>query len=197
MRTLMTVLLALGLSVSAFAGYDYVISSGYVPDLTLTGSQSLLMTGGGGNAFTAIDSTLMDIRNTSSPVILGESGIRELLIGGTSQLKFSGGSVNNIYTSGDATVILSGGQIGGIQSWYAFPANPNHVMLFCNPGYQLTYTGNVVTKISGTWLDGNAFSIKLYTYSGYSDMFSNMTIIPEPATMLLLGLGGVLLRRRK
>jgi len=48
MKRLFAGLMVLGLSVSVFAGYDYVISSGYVFDLTLTGNQSLLMTGGGG-----------------------------------------------------------------------------------------------------------------------------------------------------
>jgi len=139
----------------------------------------------------------MDIRNTSSPVIAGESGIHDIDVGGTSKLSISGGCVGAIGFFDNAIAILSGGQINGIRSWYSFPANPNHVTLLCNPGYQLTYTGNVVTKISGTWLDGSAFSIKLHNYSGYSDMFSNMTIIPEPATMLLLGLGGIFLRRRK
>jgi hypothetical protein len=46
MKRLFAGLMVLGLSVSVFAGYDYVINSGYFGTLTLQ-SQSLLMTGGG------------------------------------------------------------------------------------------------------------------------------------------------------
>jgi hypothetical protein len=83
-----------------------------------------------------------------------------------------------------------------IWKWVGQPAeliwNP-HVTMVCS-----THTYNTATKLlTGTWLDGTAFSIQLIDSAGYAATIDNIRFIPEPATMLLLGIGGVFLRRRQ
>jgi hypothetical protein len=187
----MTSLLIAVLSVPAFATYDYTITSGYFGTLTLENSESLLMTGGG-YSLRGEDYSILDIRNTSSPVVVGSSGIGSLVVTNYSQLYLSGGQVYQLDTRNYATAVLSGGRIDELRGFYSY-ADPQHIKIICE-----TYNYNTATKIlTGTWLNNSAFSIQLIDTTGYTSTWSNITIIPEPATLLLLFLGGILIRRKK
>ncbi|HML76396.1 MAG TPA: PEP-CTERM sorting domain-containing protein [Anaerohalosphaeraceae bacterium] len=115
--------------------------------------------------------------------------------GGYSDITISGGEIRRLTIGTYATAQISGGQIDQIWSSYFLP-DANRIILTCNSGYLLSYTNGVVTGISGTWRDGSDFNIQLVNPAGSSTVFSNMTIIPEPATMLLLAVGGMLIRRK-
>jgi len=54
-------------------------------------------------------------------------------------------------------------------------------------------------RLTGNWLDGSAFNIQLIdeTHLGYDPVIENIRFIPEPGTVALLGLGGVMLWRRR
>ena len=190
MRPFIISLLTAVLSVSVFAGYDYTIVDGIWNNITVSGMQTFLMTGGAIEYLTGKDNSILEIRQTS--FFPGTSaGIISLILSDSSQLDFSGGYVYKFSPSGDAKAILSGGQIDEIWGSYLFPADASHIKVYCQPGW--TYSGGY---LSGLWLDNSAFNIKLVTKSG-SDIFSNMTIIPEPATLFLLAIGGLLLKRKK
>jgi hypothetical protein len=62
--------------------------------------------------------------------------------------------------------------------------------------YEYVTSSNMLT---GLWVDDSAFSIQLVDQTGYDPVIDNIafTVIPEPATLLLFGLGGLLLRRKK
>jgi hypothetical protein len=109
----------------------------------------------------------------------------------------SGGEINWLDINGYGTATLSGGQINTLRNYNLQPIHDKLVEIVCKE-----YNYNAQTKIlTGLWGDGSAFSIKLsdsaqYTFTPTYDIIK-FTIIPEPATLLLLGLGGVLLCRRQ
>ena len=60
--------------------------------------------------------------------------------------------------------------------------------------YTVYFTPSILT---GTWFDDSTFSIYLDDVDGYDPVFENIFFTPEPATLLLITVGGLLLRRRK
>ncbi|HML76697.1 MAG TPA: hypothetical protein PKB02_19555, partial [Anaerohalosphaeraceae bacterium] len=182
-------MLLMGLSLPALAGYTYEVQDeDYFVAMTIENSQTMLVTGGGGYYLNLFDYSQAVIKNTS-PLVEGYGGIWEIHATAYSNLAFTGGAVHRLTIGTYATAQISGGQIDQIWSSYFLP-DANRIILTCNPGYLLSYTNGVVTGISGTWLDGSNFNIRLVNPAGSSTVFSNMTIIPEPATMLLLAVGG-------
>ena len=59
--------------------------------------------------------------------------------------------------------------------------------------------GNVIDSWTGTFTGSSITGIQVYTEGGNdSDQwFDNLTVVPEPASMVLLGAGTLLLRRKK
>jgi hypothetical protein len=192
MKQLMFSLITIVLSMPAFATIYYVTDGDYFGTKTISGNDELVMTGGGGLTLEGTDNSILYISNTSSPVIDGESGIVNLDMGESSGLYFSGGCVYQLSIGGSATAILTGGDISEIWGYYFLPADDSHITIYCQNDW--TYEGGY---LSGLWLDGTSFNMKLVTASGFSDLFSNMTIIPEPVSIFLLGLGGLFLRQRR
>lgn len=194
-------LILLALSLPAMAGYTYVVTDGFLPVGTLSNHESLLMTGGGGHVLDLTDWSTADIYGTTpyNPDYLG--GIGRIGVDISAHLNFYGGEVHEIGLGANGTAVLSGGRIDhlttsqSIWKWVGQPAelvwNP-HVTMVCS-----THNYDTATKLlTGTWLDGTAFRIQLIDSAGYAATIDNIRFVPEPGTMLLLGLGGLLLRRK-
>jgi hypothetical protein len=176
--------------VSTFAT-THTVTDGYFDTMTIDNDDTLIMTGGGGERLWGRGNSILDIRNTSSPYVYGESGINWITVADNSQLTFSSGSVNLLEATDNASVVLTGGQINDINIYY-YSDNPEHVIIYCQPDW--TYEGQY---LSGLWLDNSPFNIRLYSQGATSDVFSNVTIIPEPTTICLFAVGAVLLKRRR
>ncbi len=202
MKRLIPCLLVVACVSISMGAFDHTISSSYEYGVfELDNSESLLVTGAGANHIDAKGSSYTEVQNTA-PLQLNVGGIYTLDLSGTSSLSYYGGETSALHLYEDATAVLSGGSINSISSHQRplsgdYPPSywDKHIEIICK-----TYDYNTSTKLlTGTWTDDLAFSIQLVDQSEYYSAISNIefTIIPEPATMLLVGLGGLLIRCKK
>ena len=127
-------------------------------------------------------------------------------------MDYYGGETSGLYVYGNAQAVLQGGTILHISSFQDVfnvivgrdeDGNPifnMHIEMIVRD-----WSHNAPTNLlTGTWNVDNdnndqfdTFSIQLHDQTGYDKAIDNITftIIPEPATLLLFGLGGLILRK--
>jgi hypothetical protein len=170
-------------NVSIGAGDLY--GSGY-----LWNSATLSMTGGQMQSLNTFGSSSTDI---SGGVISSGIDVYE-----SSNLTVSGGQVGGYLEAYDnGTVTLSGGSISG----WVYAEDGAVINVY---GYDFNYDPTGGNKnggeLRGIWAGGEAFTLDFLdnlsvgsTYYGHVSLHE----IPEPATLLLVGLGGLILRNRR
>ncbi len=207
MKSVLILALLVCLAIPGQAAF-YEITGGYTPGLTLENFDSLFMTGGGLGILTLFDSSSATIQGTSAlQQFFG--GIWTIQLGYNSSLYMFGGQVHEIAVSNDATATLTGGLIESIWStqstWKYDDSDPPQQVP--NPHITVVYLGDLPTVqeiggldyLVGNWGGGDPFSIYLHDVDGYSPVIDNIQfeLIPEPATLALLGLGAFLMLTRR
>jgi hypothetical protein len=189
---------------------DAVIQDGDVYDYVHVYNDATVdMIGGVVTSLTGWDSSTINV----SAGILGGLGSVEF-----STLNLSGDmEADTLGVSDSGTLNMFGGNVGLIEAWNHSTVNlhggtiSNYLLAYGTEdlvisifGYGFEYdplAGDYRGgQLTGFWLDDTPFSIDLYyddTPGGpVIDTWSHITLIPEPATILLFGLGIVLLRKR-
>jgi len=108
-----------------------------------------------------------------------------------------GGSVDGLRTYDNSTVNMSGGSISedGLQVWDASIVIFDGYDFTLDDGLSWDIDGQTILgtgTLSGTWFDNTSFAIPIDKH----DITATIMAVPEPATLLLLTLGGLLLRRK-
>jgi hypothetical protein len=124
---------------------------------------------------------------------------------GTTNISDGTASIGDFVLDNDSYGLISGGSItagrlkmyddaiidirGGLVQFSSFDMAGVVISTVNIYGYDFKYSGNVV---SGYLSDGNPFSIGGVSQSE----FQRFNLIPEPSILLLLGIGGLLIRKR-
>ena len=159
----------------------------------------LIVDGGGAEEIQVRDNGRLIVQSTSKPLNMDDSGVYDILLYNTAHLEYLNGVTELIRIGNNATAVLKGGSINLINSMQftnKTGADP-HIDLYCRLDSWSWINNDPFAGIQGLWLDGSPFYIQFSNDSTYDPVWTNINIIPEPASLLLLGLGGFLLRRKK
>jgi hypothetical protein len=208
MRTRKIVLLVLlaYCAPTVLAGYSdgFITAGEYEYSVTWrTYAPPLIVDGGGADRISIRDYGALAVKSTSTPLAPPwdgyPGGVYDIVTYDNSHLLFLGGLTELITTRGSATAELKGGKIHLIKSMqYTAKTNSDpHIDLYCQSGWSWI-NNDPLLGIQGKWMDGSSFEIEFINDSTYDPTWTNINVIvPEPATLLLLSLGAVLLRREK
>ena len=160
----------------------------------------LIVAGGGADIIEVREDGRLEVQYTSTPLQWNVGGILDILLDGESELIYLDGMNDLLSIYDDATATLKGGSINHIRSYQY--TDTKHIDLYCQTDWSWLYDSpEVIGGITGLWENGTSFTIDFIdkTYLGYDPVWMNINIIeiPEPATILLLGIGGLALIRRR
>ena len=182
-----------------FAGYSdgFITAGEYEFGVTWrTFDPPLIVDGGGAYDILVRDNGRLIVKSTSTPLQRYVSGVYDILLGNNAQLLYLGGVTEYIQIGQNTTATLKGGSINYIKTM-RYPSSNENVFIYARDGW--SWIDNDPLKgIQGNWLDtGTFFSIEFINDFDYGPVWQNIKVIPEPATLLFIGIGSLLLRRRK
>lgn len=136
----------------------------------------------------------VDIVGDSTVVEMTGGSVGQMVVSDSSVLNVIDGNIAGVLSVEDTAIVnLRGGDIAEL-----FAVESSVINLY---GYDVVHETSGGEwgdgKITGKWDDGREFDISLYNseYFG-NDTFLHVNILPEPATLILLGVGFGLVRSR-
>ena len=186
-----------------FSAVD-ISGNGYVKAHHAYNSSTLTISGGSVDGLVATDTSAVDISGGSvnytlhayncSTVDISGGSVGDLLASDSSAVDISGGSVAVLRANSSSAVDISGGSVVDL---YAYDTSTVtfHARDF-SVASGLSLDGDRVQGtgiLSGEWFDGKRWAINIRT----NDATATILAIPEPATLGLLAVGGVLALRRR
>ena len=185
----------------SFGTFDHVISDSYEFGTFILNDESLLVTGAGAYGIFANNTSYVEVQHTA-PLEQYVGGIYTFGLVDSSTLNYYGGEMGGFSIYDDAVATFSGGSVNYISSYqFAWRQEGHPSVLVPNPHItfvcdvdSVDLAGNLLT---GNWLDGSGFSVTLSDRDGYDPVIENIQFIPEPATLLLFGIGGLAIRKKR
>ena len=166
------------------ASYDYIISEGYYSDTFSLTNQSMFVEGG--------EIERVDASINSYIEMHGGTINSAWFLPGNNNFEFYSGTVQEITINGSCIANLKGGNINNIRLLnyqdvlITFTCDLNSIVKEYNEyGY--------LSNVSGKWLDGNNFNTDL-TWFNNENLVS---FVPEPTSIILLGVGGLFLNKKR
>ncbi len=201
MKRAMPLLFIISCVSMAHAGYaDGLISAGEYEELVDWISGTLIVDGGGANTILAWNSSRVEVRSTTP--FLGQphpSGITDLVLWRDSRLDYYGGETEELSMEMNATAHLYGGRVDFISSYQY--GTTERIFIYAQEDWLWTFEADKIRGITGSWWDGTPFNMRFTNnpwQSEYGPAWTRVAVItPEPATLLLMTLGGLLSRRRR
>ncbi len=134
--------------------------------------------------------------NEQAHVNIANAKINNITGSGQSIVNVSGDSiVDIIYVQDDSRFFLSGGNIKEIKSNWFTPYVGKAIEITCDLS-SLNYDESA-KLLTGNWLDGSEFEIKLNNLFNSNNIYNNIEFVPEPGTFLLLATGAFFFRKTR
>ncbi len=168
------------------------IVGGEVEELLTFALSSVDITGGLTQKLEALESSTINISG-------GE--IWDLSTYDQSQISITGGEVGWLHVSGGSEVTVTDGEVGKIWANSSSSVNIYGYDLSYNPNFDYDGTREMWEGLlTGYWQNEVPFNITTWDESTYNQLVLHdlgpLPSAPEPGTLLLLGLGALVLRRR-